>query len=365
MRLGPSPLSRKAGTGASKVAPSALEASRGSVATGAPLTARVTAEPGAARSGLCMKKIWTKLPEPASGAMGAGIETATEPKGPNTGWAARPRAPSETSSAESAAGGGTEAACPTGAGPPSTQAPASAPPAIVTESARSARRGERASKLKAISPLDLEVAVHSDRYIKRYSSQPANGGEVGAQVSTNVGRVALARIRSPSGDFIDSSPLAGIRNGTPSLPSPQGGGNHWQRHEIGRIHSGRMSCCFPATPPPHFAEGGWGGNLFPPHRSQGGGSSFFLGGLLRLFLGGGLGRRLGLGLPAAVEADRHAAGDSQGRQRGQLPGHTHAQQAIERYAAGPGHHKRGHDGQVRHGELGAALRGPDRLPPVN
>src|SRR6202043_1459343 len=32
------------------------------------------------------------------------------------------------------------------------------------------------------------------------------------------------------------------------------------------IHSGRMSCFFPATPKRHFAEGGWGGNLFPPHR---------------------------------------------------------------------------------------------------
>jgi hypothetical protein len=42
---------------------------------------------------------------------------------------------------------------------------------MVTESARSARRGGRASKLKAISPLDLEVAVNDDRYIKRYSSQ--------------------------------------------------------------------------------------------------------------------------------------------------------------------------------------------------
>src|ERR1700730_17766302 len=27
-----------------------------------------------------------------------------------------------------------------------------------------------------------------------------------------------------------------------------------------------MGCYFPATPQPHFAEGGWGGNLFPPHR---------------------------------------------------------------------------------------------------
>src|SRR5437899_1214350 len=26
-----------------------------------------------------------------------------------------------------------------------------------------------------------------------------------------------------------------------------------------------MSYYFPATPKPHFAEGGWGGNLFPPH----------------------------------------------------------------------------------------------------
>jgi hypothetical protein len=26
-----------------------------------------------------------------------------------------------------------------------------------------------------------------------------------------------------------------------------------------------MSCPFQATPQRHFAEGGWGGNLFPPH----------------------------------------------------------------------------------------------------
>jgi hypothetical protein len=118
-----------------------------------------------------MKKIWRKLPEGASGAIGAGIETAAEPEGPKTGWAVRPRAPNEISWAESAvlsaAGGGAARA----GGPPSPQAPASAPPAMVTESARSARRGGRASKLKAISPLDLEVAVNDDRYIKRYSSQ--------------------------------------------------------------------------------------------------------------------------------------------------------------------------------------------------
>jgi hypothetical protein len=38
-----------------------------------------------------------------------------------------------------------------------------------------------------------------------------------------------------------------------------------RRHLRGRIQSGRMSCHFPATPKQPFAEGGWGGNLFPPH----------------------------------------------------------------------------------------------------
>src|SRR4030081_3406598 len=42
------------------------------------------------------------------------------------------------------------------------------------------------------------------------------------------------------------------------------------RHLRARIHSGRMSCYFPTTPRRHVAEGGWGGNLFPPHLFPGG-----------------------------------------------------------------------------------------------
>jgi hypothetical protein len=47
----------------------------------------------------------------------------------------------------------------------------------------------------------------------------------------------------------------------------KGGGTSSRRHLRGRIHSGRMSGHFPATPKRHSAEGGRGGNLFPPHLS--------------------------------------------------------------------------------------------------
>src|SRR5438552_3665481 len=67
-----------------------------------------------------------------------------------------------------------------------------------------------------------------------------------------------------------TGPLSVMPTETLSLPSPQGGGRYRRRHWKGRIHSGRLSCYFPATPKRHSAEGGRGGNLFPPHLKAGG-----------------------------------------------------------------------------------------------
>src|SRR2546430_768959 len=55
-------------------------------------------------------------------------------------------------------------------------------------------------------------------------------------------------------------------------PPPKGEGQTWgdpERHLRGRIPSGRMSCFFLATPKRRFAEGGRGGNPFPPQGFEG------------------------------------------------------------------------------------------------
>src|SRR5256714_270872 len=65
-----------------------------------------------------------------------------------------------------------------------------------------------------------------------------------------------------------ASQLSASTDGAPSQPSPKRGGTRLRRHWRGRIHSGRLGCSFPATPSRHFAEGGRGGNLFPPHRQK-------------------------------------------------------------------------------------------------
>ncbi len=63
-------------------------------------------------------------------------------------------------------------------------------------------------------------------------------------------------------------------NPLPTLPARgrDKNGADPRRHWRGRIHSGRLSRFFPATPQRHSAEGGWGGNLFPPHVPARGGT---------------------------------------------------------------------------------------------